>query len=559
MRQAPGTRAPIPDRPASPFVRALHPFTAASGPRQWWYLAYDQLHDGLLPAAPPSSLGLVLIESKAKARRRPYHRQKLALVLTNQRHFALEQQERGLAIDYHFEDQGYAAALSKAIRRHGVVHGIEPAERELRQELQPLVDAGHLVLHPHRGWLTTFDDLTASQAGPPYRMDAFYRQVRRRTGLLMERGRPLGGRWSFDTENRRPWRGEPAPPPALRYPVDPITQEVGELIAREFAAHPGTLCLERLPATQADAERTVLAFLAHGLAHFGPYEDAMARGDRTLFHSRLSALLNLHRVLPGPLLERVANADVPLASKEGFVRQVLGWREFVRHVHAATDGFRRTEGSVVDVAAGPGDGGYSGWSGRTWPSSDGDGGARPSFLDAHRPLPPAFWGRPSGLACLDEVVRGVWEEGYSHHITRLMVLANLGTLLDVEPRALTDWFWIAYQDAFDWVVEPNVLGMGTFAAGPVLTTKPYVAGSAYLHKMGDYCEGCAFDPRSTCPVTPLYWAFLGRQRQRLASNPRLKVVLAAEAKRSPERKAQDHATFERTVATLERGEVLSPP
>jgi deoxyribodipyrimidine photolyase-related protein len=235
----------------------------------------------------------------------------------------------------------------------------------------------------------------------------------------------------------------------------------------------------------------------------------------------------------------VAALELPLASREGFVRQVLGWREFVRHVHEATDGFRRLpDGSE--------------------PPQDDAGAACPSFLGADRALPPAFWGARSGLACLDGVVADVWREAWSHHITRLMVLANLATLLDVLPRALTDWFWVAYLDAYDWVVEPNVLGMGTFALGDLFTTKPYVSGAAYLDRMSDFCGGCRFSPKRDCPVTPLYWAFLARHRKRLAGNPRLILPLRSLAKRSPEQRAADARVFERVSEALAVGKELAP-
>ncbi|NIT96742.1 MAG: deoxyribodipyrimidine photolyase, partial [Actinobacteria bacterium] len=194
----------------------------------------------------------------------------------------------------------------------------------------------------------------------------------------------------------------------------------------------------------------------------------MSTRSTGLFHTRISSLLNLHRLHPGRVVREVAELDVPLASREGFIRQVLGWREFVRHVHVATDGLRRIPDQAVESRAAPGDAGYERWAGQPWAGSAPggiDGGAAPSLLGADGPLPPAFWGTPSGLHCLDSVVSDVWREGWSHHITRLMVLSNLATLLDVEPRELADWFWVAYTDAYDWVVEPNVLGMGTFAAG----------------------------------------------------------------------------------------------
>lgn len=262
----------------------------------------------------------------------------------------------------------------------------------------------------------------------------------------------------------------------------------------------------------------------------------------------------------------VLAADIPLASQEGFIRQVIGWREFVRHVHLATDGFRRLPGADgawknVPVRELPGDGGYAGWAGHAWRPSmaDGlDGGAVPAHLEATRPVPPAFWGKASGLACLDDVIEGVWAEGYSHHITRLMVLSNLATLLDVSARDLTDWFWVAYTDAFDWVVEPNVLGMGTFATGELMTTKPYVSGSAYLSRMGDHCEGCAFDPRKTCPITRLYWAFMARHAHRLSGNPRMAVPLASLRKRAEVDRVRDAQVAAIVQETLARGERLTP-
>jgi deoxyribodipyrimidine photolyase-related protein len=267
----------------------------------------------------------------------------------------------------------------------------------------------------------------------------------------------------------------------------------------------------------------------------------MSSRSSGLFHTRISALLNLHRLLPSRVVADVEGMALPLASQEGFIRQVLGWREFVRHVHVATDGFRNLPDGVAPIA-----------------QADRDGGATPSFLGASERLPPVFWGTSSGLACLDRIVADVWAEGYSHHITRLMVLANLATLLDVSPRELTDWFWVAYADAYDWVVEPNVLGMGTYAVGDLMTTKPYVAGAAYIARMSDYCEGCAFDPKTTCPITRLYWAFLARHAGRLRDNLRLRLPLQALRKRPAAKREDDARTFQQVRSALGAGRTLSP-
>lgn len=524
-------------RKSSSFARELSarqpsPRAPDGKARTWCFVPYDQLSDGigLLAARDPREVGVVLVENPQKAARRPYHRQKLAMVLANLRHFALEQAARAVAVRHVVAGpEGYAGALAAASAELGPLLVHEPAERELRVELAPLLERKQLIGRPHEGWLTTADQFRRASAKPPWRMDAFYRLVRRERDVLMERGKPVGGKLSFDSENREPYRGAPPPPAPPSFSPDEITREVGALIEERFASHPGRLDLASLPATRDDAERAWRWALAECLPVFGPYEDAMSKRSSGLFHSRVSPLLNLHRLLPARVLADALAAELPLASKEGFVRQLLGWREYVRHVHRETDGFRRVPGMESPDAA-------------------------PSFLGAERPLPAAFWpGAPSGLACLDHVVADVWREAYSHHITRLMVLGNLANLLDVSPRQLTDWFWIAYSDAYDWVVEPNVLGMATFAAGDLMTTKPYVAGAAYLERMSDYCEGCRFHPKKTCPITPMYWAFLERHAERLAGNPRMVVPLAALRKRAADRRAADRATFERVSAALAAG------
>ncbi len=343
------------------------------------------------------------------------------------------------------------------------------------------------------------------------------------------------GKLSFDAANRQPWSGSPPAPTPPRFPPDEITREVEELVGDAFAGHPGELDLSRLPACREDAERLWTWARRHCLPAFGPYQDAMSRASGTLFHTLLAPVLNVLRLVPARVVADAVALDVPLQSKEGFVRQVLGWREFVRHVHRETDGFRATPGSYAASVDGA-----------------------PSFLDAHEPLPPAYWSAESGLACLDTAVRRVWRTGYAHHIDRLMVLANIATLLDVEPRALTDWFWEAFTDAYDWVVEPNVLGMGTFAAGDVMTTKPYVAGSGYIHRMSDYCSACRFDPKTDCPLRALYWAFLDRHRERLEPIQRMRLPLRSLDKRSAERRRADAAVYRSVRTALAAGDVVTP-
>ena len=533
--------------------------------RRWIFVPYDQLTDtvGPLSREDPKSLGIVLVENTWKGGRRPYHKQKLALILTNMRHFALEQAERGIAVRHIVTNGPYHTALSPLIPQLGTLRVMVPAERELREDLLKLSRSGGLDFIPHEGWLTTPSQFYESTGKtPPWKMERFYRRVRTETGILMKDGKPIGGKFNYDVENRLPWHGVPPAPDPPAFKVDNTKAEVGRLINKHFSNHPGDLNLKMLPSTRNDAHSLWQWAKDACLYHFGPYEDAMSRASRNLFHSRISALLNIFRLNPNDIVQDVLEMDIPLAGKEGFVRQILGWREFVYHVHTTTDGFRSIENEASPVAKWPGDGGYNTWSEKKWPSGKTDrvlnGGASPSFLGSEFPIPPVYWGEPSGLACLDHVVKTVWEDAYSHHITRLMVLSNLATLLDIRPRELTDWFWIAYADAYDWVVEPNVLGMGTFSLGDLMTTKPYVSGAAYIDRMGDYCEGCSFNPKKNCPITPLYWAFLSRHQAALAKNPRLRMPMASLRKRKSQRRTQDRKVFNHVQDVLSKGGVLTP-
>jgi len=545
------------------FLNELKRINTRSKGRRWLYVSYDQLSDeiGPLSRESPRDLGIVLIESSWKPRRRPYHKQKLALVVANLRHFALEQAARGVAVKYVFSRESFGSALRPLAGELGAMRVMEPAERELRVDLEQAKREGILETIPNEGWLTDLDQFKESLRGRSWRMDSFYRAVRKDSGVLMKKDAPLGGKFSFDAANRLPWKGEPEAPTPPRFKPDPITMEVRDLILTKYARHPGKLDPAMLPATRRDAERLWTWAENRCMRFFGPYEDAMSVRERGLFHTRTSGMLNLGRLPAGRVLDDVLGLDIPIQSKEGFARQVLGWREFVRHVHTATDGFRNYGGRKSPKARAPGDGGWSHRTRTPWRPTEGrglDGGACPNFLGSNGSLPPAYWGLESGLACLDTVVASVWDEAYSHHITRLMILSSLATMLDVSPRELTDWFWVAYQDAFDWVVEPNVLGMGTFATGNLMTTKPYVSGAAYINKMSDYCAECRFHPARDCPITHLYWAFLARKEKRIRRIPRFGQVLAGLARRSESKKKEDARVFRRLRSILAGGEKAAP-
>ncbi len=504
------------------FMTALRHHKPTYKPTRWLFISYDQLNGDLGPLAdgPGNGLGVLMIENRWKGARRPYHPQKLALVVANMRHFALEQAERGFAVRYEHANAPYGEVLAALRQTLGSITCMLPAEYEMRQDIAP-----HVQFVPHTGWLSSREDFE-SAGGPPWRMDRFYRRMRQKTGYLMAQGTPEGGRFSLDEDNRKPYKGEPPAPTPLSFEPDAITDEAVAWVQQHYPGHYGAIDATRLPATARDAAALWRWAQNHCLTHFGTFEDAMARLSPGLFHTHVSQLINLHRLLPAQVVSDALASQAPLNSKEGFLRQILGWREFVFHVHLATGGLRNV------------------------PTRN--------FFDAHCPLPKAYWERKSGLSCLDHVVADVWREGYSHHITRLMILSNIATLLQCDPRELTDWFWVAYVDAYDWVVEPNVLGMGTFALGDLMMTKPYICGAAYINRMSDYCKSCAFHPTKNCPITPMYWAHLRMHAGKLTHNHRMKIPLMGLKKRSPEKQAHDANVLAWAQKTLTAGQPLRP-
>jgi deoxyribodipyrimidine photolyase-related protein len=536
-------------------IGAARPSAADLAHRRWIFVPYDRLTDRTGPIAqqPAAETGIVLVESSAKAHRRPYHKKKLVLVISNMRHFALEQAARGVSVLYHVSDETHGHALLHLQRHRGLpaLTAMQPAERELRLDLDDAVSHGlHLTLVPDTAWLSTQEDFLAVygpwKPGKSYVMDRFYRRMRQQSGILMQDGKPIGGQFSFDADNRSPYKGEVPVPTPPSFPPDEITREAIDLVERNYPGHFGVTAGFDVPCTQPDADRLWQFFLGELLPHFGRYEDAMREDQLALFHSRTSPLVNLGRLLPADLVRDAAGAAdtgrVPLASAEGFIRQLLGWREFMRHLHHETDGYRLLS-----------------------PVRDRDPyvGATPNALAADLPLPAVYWGARSGLHCVDTVVAQVLAEGWSHHITRLMVLSNLATLCGFSPRALTDWFWIAYIDAYDWVVETNVLGMATYADGGLTATKPYVSGAAYIHRMSNYCGPCQYDPKKStgpgsCTFTALYWTFLERNRPVLGNNFRLQMPYRTLAKKSASELVQLRTRAEEAIAGLQAGGVAPP-
>jgi deoxyribodipyrimidine photolyase-related protein len=466
-------------------------------PRHRWLRAVDPDVTYVL-AETPAELGYVR-----------HHRQKAAAFLGAMRHLAADLRARGHRLLYFTLDDpageaDHGALLRQLVRQHAParVAWLEPDEWRLDRLLR---EAGPTLGVPWRvessdHFLTARGDVAAFFAGRQrWLMESFYRDMRRRHGVLMDGDRPLGGRWNLDAENRHPWDGAVPVPEAPRFghdlaPLRALLDRCGvPLMGRD--PRPGAL---DLPLTRADAERQLAWFCAEALPWFGRYEDALSREHAALFHSRLSFALNVKLLHPREVIDAVVARHredpgrVPLAAAEGFVRQVLGWREYVRGIYWAR---------MPDYAA-------------------------CNFFDHQRPLPEWYWTGEVQAACLRASVNQSLDLAWAHHIQRLMVLGNFALLLGCHPDQVDAWYLGVYADAVQWVELPNTRGMSQFADGGLLATKPYVSAAAYIHRMGDHCAGCRYHPKQrtgprACPFNSLYWDFHARHRERLRAVPRI--------------------------------------
>lgn len=455
----------------------------------------DQLSHDYLDAlnADPARDRVLMAESADFLRRRPYHAKKVTLVWAAMRHFADEARERGFRVTYaRIDDPAYAGRRYRAIvaeeakEMPGGVALVTPRERTTRDGLVRLLETESIPFHfaPDPYWYTPPADFAAwLDEHPRPKMEDYYRGVRRREQVLVDQaGRPEGGQWNYDKENRKPFPKGHTPVAPFSVPPDAVTAEIIANV-RGLSGLSGSPDGFALPVTRADALRALDHFVRELLPRFGPYEDAMSEQDPYGYHSLLSPLLNLSLLSPRECVETAVAAyrdgNAPLASVEGFVRQILGWREYMFHM------FEAFPGDYHAVNA----------------------------LGHTRPLPDFYWTGETGMNCLRRVIGRVLENGYSHHIERLMVLGNFALLWGADPHELNHWFWSLYLDAYEWVVTPNTVGMASFADGGWVATKPYIASGAYVSRMSDYCKICVHDPKqaageNACPFTTLYWAFL---------------------------------------------------
>lgn len=361
------------------------------------------------------------------------------------------------------------------------------------------------------------------------RMEYFYREQRRRFGILMTpEGKPEGGAWNYDAENRKafPAQGPGMVPPRAVFAPDEITRDVLTLVAARFADHPGRLDTFAWPVSRAQALESLTLFIDERLPWFGDAQDAMWPGEPWLWHAHLSAAMNLKLLHPREVVAAAEAAyragHAPLASTEGFIRQILGWREYVRGIY---------------------------WT--QMPEY-----ARHNALDAHEPLPAWYWTGDTSMACLADAIGTTLENGYAHHIQRLMVTGLYALLLGVEPTDLHAWYLAVYVDAVEWVELPNTMGMSQFADGGLMGSKPYAASGAYISRMSPHCRACPFDPQKrigadACPITTLYWDFLMRNETTLAANPRM----ALQVRNARLLDEEERAAISGRAAAIRRGEV----
>ncbi|MBS3744411.1 MAG: cryptochrome/photolyase family protein, partial [Wenzhouxiangellaceae bacterium] len=344
------------------------------------------------------------------------------------------------------------------------------------------------------------------------RMEFFYRRMRRKTGLLMsEDGEPEGGQWNFDADNRRKWKGEPKSARPMSFAPDATTQAVLDLVDRRIDSF-GRLDGFDFAVTRAQARRALGHFVKTALPWFGDYQDALPDDEDFLFHSRLSAYLNIGLLDPLEVCRAVEAAwragDVPLNAAEGYIRQIIGWREFVRGIY---------------------------W--LKMPEY-----ADENFLGGDKDLPEWYWSGETGMRCLQRAIENTRNNAYAHHIQRLMVTGNFGLLLGVRPKELCDWYLAVYADAFEWVELPNTLGMVLFGDGGLLASKPYAASGKYIQRMGDHCANCRYavterTGHDACPFNALYWDFLMRNEDSLGGNPRMRMMYRNVERLAPADKA----------------------
>jgi len=444
---------------------------------------------------------IVIVESRNRARSLVYHRKKLVLLYSAMRHYAQRLETAGYIVDYQ-QAETFLEGLKAHVHAHRssqiytMAASTYGGRRFQEVKLAEVLNLPVNVLTNTQFLSEQYNPYPNPIPGKRYAMEHFYRAMRRHFSLLIdEKGDPVGGQWNFDKLNRKRLPKGLIPPEIPSFPPDKITKAVMKEIENSREGIGGVTNFN-LAVTHEQAHEAFEDFLLNRLANFGPYEDAMSQDYTTLFHSILSPYLNLGLLEPLELAqaaeESFSTKTIPINSVEGFIRQIIGWREFIYWQ------YWRSMPDILEV----------------------------NFWRANRPLPDWFWDGKTEMNCLRHVLSRVLEQGYTHHIERLMVISNFCLLAGLDPIVVNDWFTCLFIDAYEWVMVPNVLGMGLNADGGIVATKPYIASANYINKMSDYCHSCSYRQKertgpTACPFNTLYWNFLIKNEQILRTNPRL--------------------------------------
>jgi deoxyribodipyrimidine photolyase-related protein len=452
---------------------------------------------------------ILICEVQQEATYVKHHKKKLVFIFSAMRHFAQELQDAKYRVIYHkLDDATPVSRFSDAVTRAAQMGDFdeivvtEPSEYRVLEEIKLLPDLLNLPvdMRPDTRFLTSHSDFQNWSAGrKSLRMEYFYREMRKRYTILMEGDQPIGDQWNFDSDNRKAPNATLTIPDTFRLAPDDVTLEVCAMVEQLFPDHMGAATPFHFAVTAEGARAALQQFVEERLAFFGDYQDAMLQDEAWMFHAHIGLYLNTGLLLP---LECIAAAEqayhrgqAPLNAVEGFIRQILGWREFVRGLY--------------------------------WQNMPGY--ETLNFFDAQRDLPDFYWTADTRMNCLRQSVQETIDHAYAHHIQRLMVLGNFALLAGILPAQVNDWFLSVYADAFEWVELPNVSGMALFADGGKLASKPYASGGGYINKMSNYCKGCSYSVTAkngpkACPFNYLYWDFLDRNRAKLRANPRVGMM-----------------------------------
>ena len=499
----------------------------------------DQLSKGLsaLREADKDNDLIVMAEVGDEAGYVPHHPKKIALVLSAMRHFADELEKDGWHVAYtRLDDEEASKSIVGELMRRGQEHDVSevlatrPGEWRLIEALEnaPL----KVTLLPDDRFICSLEEFEDWAEGrKELRMEYFYREMRRKTGLMMEEGKPAGGKWNFDHDNRKSASEDLLRPAPMQFTPDEITEEVLDLVEARFGDNFGALRPFHFAVTRAQALRALDHFAKNLLEGFGDYQDAMLQGDKFLHHSLLSPYLNIGLLDPVEICTRVEEewkaGRVPINAAEGFIRQVIGWREYVRGIY-----FR--EGPEYTAR---------------------------NALDHERDLPWLYWGGETRMNCVGHAVAQTRDEAYAHHIQRLMVTGNFALLAGVDPHQLHEWYLAVYADAYEWVEAPNTIGMSQFADGGIIASKPYVSSGNYIAKMSDYCGDCVYSVKEkvgerACPFNLLFWDFMVRHRAQFERNPRMGQMYRTWDRMNEDKRCAVLADARRVLDKLDAGEVV---